>query len=318
MVVAIVSVVVVCGEHGWMVETKVYTKEEYVTLIPPVSSADYERLKNSIREEGGLLIPITLNQDNVVIDGHHRLRACRELGLPVIYNIKDFTNRPLDELKFVVSVNLHRRHLDEFQRAEIGMKMEKIAKRIAAERKRVSQFTPASAVAAINRRFHGGESESDENGREDEDIRLASRDTDRIDYDSENGTGEEEEEEKGLVGGRTREQLAGYVGVSPATIDRARTNLEEGSQEQIASLRNRKSSEKGPGVRTVYEQVQFGKLQSRLQRPDSSAPAPAVRKDNLKLLNKDFRVVTQEEIPDRSVDLVLALNFPESRIREEW
>ncbi|MGB8934103.1 MAG: hypothetical protein WCC17_03235 [Candidatus Nitrosopolaris sp.] len=49
MVVAIVSVVVVCGEHGWMVETKVYTKEEYVTLIPPVSSADYERLKNSRR-----------------------------------------------------------------------------------------------------------------------------------------------------------------------------------------------------------------------------------------------------------------------------
>jgi hypothetical protein len=32
-----------------MVEKKVFTKEEYVTLIPPISAADYENLKASIK-----------------------------------------------------------------------------------------------------------------------------------------------------------------------------------------------------------------------------------------------------------------------------
>lgn len=124
-----------------MVESKVYTKEEYVTLIPPVTTADYERLKKSIQDEGGLLMPIILNQDNVVLDGHHRLRACKELGLPVTYNVKNFTDMPLQELRYVVSVNLHRRHLD------------KIARQIAKERQAKTLFTSETGREAADRRF---------------------------------------------------------------------------------------------------------------------------------------------------------------------
>jgi hypothetical protein len=43
--------------------------QEYATLIPPVSDADYQRLKASIKKERGLLVPITLNQDNIILDG---------------------------------------------------------------------------------------------------------------------------------------------------------------------------------------------------------------------------------------------------------
>ena len=133
--------------------------------------------------------------------------------------------------------------------------------------------------------------------------------------DAELITSQTEASEK--TGWRTREQLAREFGISPATIERVKTILEEGAEEQKASLRDN-SNEKGPGVRTVYEQIQFAKLQSRLHGQDSTTvPALAVRKDNLKLLNKDFRGVTQEEISDGSVDLVLALNFPEARRRED-
>jgi hypothetical protein len=38
---------------------------------------------------------------------------------------------------------------------------------------------------------------------------------------------------------------------------------------------------------------------------------------NMHLLNKDFRLVTHEEMPDGSVDLVLALHFPNPKIPEE-
>jgi hypothetical protein len=110
----------------------VYMVEEYVNLIPPLSNAEYAHLKQSIKEWGGLLMPIILNQDNVVLDGHHRLKACKELGIPITYSTKDFMNRPLDELKFVVSVNLQR-HLDEFQRGEIGLKMKIAHKKLLRE-----------------------------------------------------------------------------------------------------------------------------------------------------------------------------------------
>ena len=36
-----------------------------------------------------------------------------------------------------------------------------------------------------------------------------------------------------------------------------------------------------------------------------------------KVLNKDFRIVTQDEIPDGSVDLVLVLNFHEVRMKKD-
>ena len=42
-------------------------------------------------------MPIILNHDYVVLDGHHRLRACKELGLKASHNINDFTGKPLEE-----------------------------------------------------------------------------------------------------------------------------------------------------------------------------------------------------------------------------
>jgi hypothetical protein len=42
-----------------------------------------------------------------------------------------------------------------------------------------------------------------------------------------------------------------------------------------------------------------------------------LRRDNLKLIDKDFRTIISADIPDESVDLVLVLDFPEPRIRED-
>lgn len=60
------------SRHDRMVQTKVWTKQEYVDLLPRFSKSDFERFKKSIK---GLLMPIILNQDNVVLDGHRRMRA---------------------------------------------------------------------------------------------------------------------------------------------------------------------------------------------------------------------------------------------------
>ena len=69
-----------------MVKVKNFIKSKYVNLIPPLSNAEYERLKQSIKEWGGLLMPIILNQDDVVLDGYQRLMAWKELGIPISYS----------------------------------------------------------------------------------------------------------------------------------------------------------------------------------------------------------------------------------------
>ena len=45
--------------------------------------------KRDIKEHG-LLVAVIVNQEGVLLDGHHRLRACKELGIECRYEIKRF------------------------------------------------------------------------------------------------------------------------------------------------------------------------------------------------------------------------------------
>ena len=56
-------------------------------------------------------------------DGHNRFRTCKELGIPLQYQIEEFEN-PLEEKRFVIEVNVNRRHLNDFQNAELGFLLE--------------------------------------------------------------------------------------------------------------------------------------------------------------------------------------------------
>ena len=220
-------------------QEKCYTNEEYLRLIPPVTASEYKMLKRSIKEEGRLLLPVVLNQDNVVLDGHHRIRACQELHLPISYTKKDFTGRPLDEMMYVVGVNLYRRHLNEFQRAEIGIRFEELRRKIAQKQQEGSRFTPETSQMAHKQRYHP----------ETQDLRSASQDAHRSDSD-----------DVDVSNGKTSYDMAKRVGISPRTYERVRYILKEGSEEQIEKLRRNKGS-----IRQTYEQLKFEKLQDRLE-----------------------------------------------------
>src|SRR5215208_4170992 len=49
--------------------------EEYSRLVYQLLKSDYEILKQSIKENG-LYTPIVINQDGIILDGHHRYKAC--------------------------------------------------------------------------------------------------------------------------------------------------------------------------------------------------------------------------------------------------
>lgn len=115
---------------------------EYFALLPPLSKEEYEALKDSIKKHG-LYHPIIVNQDKVVLDGHHRLKACRELGITPRFEVwRCFEDDKLAEKEFVIEVNLRRRQLNAFQRAELGYVLYLIEKEKAKQRQlsKLKQF----------------------------------------------------------------------------------------------------------------------------------------------------------------------------------
>jgi ParB-like chromosome segregation protein Spo0J len=89
-------------------------------IFPRMSADEIKTLAKDIKANG-LKEPITL-YDGKILDGNNRYRACLKIG----YRSKDGDTRQFDPktqgtpLAFVVSANLHRRHLTTSQRAFVA------------------------------------------------------------------------------------------------------------------------------------------------------------------------------------------------------
>ncbi len=105
---------------------------EYESIVPPISLPEYEELKNSIKDKG-LHLPIFVNPNKVILDGHNRYRICQELGIEPKFEIKTFKDR-FDEKDFVIEINIKRRQLNPFQLAQLAYKLEDNEKERAKER----------------------------------------------------------------------------------------------------------------------------------------------------------------------------------------
>ena len=109
------------------------TNPEYERLLPRMTEEEFAQLKISIREEGQHY-PIIANEDLVVLDGHHRFRACMELGIEPDFEVRKFEDKMLEK-KFVIEANLRRRHLNNFQLVEMAIPLLEIEKALAKRRK---------------------------------------------------------------------------------------------------------------------------------------------------------------------------------------
>jgi ParB-like chromosome segregation protein Spo0J len=112
------------------IEPEIKVSQEYASLVPQLTTEEYESLKQSIKESG-LYVPIIVNQDGIVLDRHHRYKACQELGIKDLKAlVKEFKDK-LDEQLFVIDCNLKRRQLNNFQRTELALKSKSILAAIA-------------------------------------------------------------------------------------------------------------------------------------------------------------------------------------------
>ena len=85
--------------------------------LSPLSEAEYAALRESI-QSFGVMVPVVVDEDGVIIDGYHRVKVCRELGI-------DWPSTVLSGLTEAEKwdrardLNDARRHLTARQRAEM-------------------------------------------------------------------------------------------------------------------------------------------------------------------------------------------------------
>ena len=103
--------------------------EKYHSLIPALKESEYKQLEESIKENGQW-IPILVNSAGVILDGHNRYKICKELKINPKVVIKSFDNELLEK-KFVIECNLKRRQLNDFQKSELGIPLQKINAKLA-------------------------------------------------------------------------------------------------------------------------------------------------------------------------------------------
>jgi SAM-dependent methyltransferase len=89
----------------------------FVEIFPPMTEMEFGALRDSIQAHGQLE-PISVWRGQVV-DGRHRFRACKELGIkPKLKHLTDCEKEEV--LHLVIAKNMNRRHLSPSQRGLIA------------------------------------------------------------------------------------------------------------------------------------------------------------------------------------------------------
>ena len=251
---------------------------EYTKLVNPLSNNEYEALKNSIKEDG-LHYSIIITSKGEILDGHHRYKICKDLHIPIKYEIKYFDNI-IEEKKFVIDINLKRRQLNDFQKAELAYKLEDVFKEQARLRqlsklKNVKDKLPTSSLGSF-----------DHNDNENKNTII---------------------KEDGKAKGKTIEVISKSHSLSPKTYQRAKTIIENGTEEVKEKLRQ--------GISTISkesEKIQRDRKRSELLSQIKELGSININEDdknscntNYKLIYGDFIEQSQKEIADYSIDLIL-------------
>lgn len=108
---------------------------EYADLFPMMATADIAGLADDIKENGQAYPIVTY--EGKILDGRNRYQACTMAGVDPQFTEYDGA----EPLAFVVSHNLHRRHLSESQRGMVGAKLANLE----AHRPKLT-----SAIALVN------------------------------------------------------------------------------------------------------------------------------------------------------------------------
>jgi len=116
---------------------------EIELCLPPLDPDTYGRLRENMKLNGFInAFPIIVWQgENTIVDGHHRYKACQELGIEPVVVEMPFESEE-DAILFALEHQDSRRNLTETQKAEIAVKCGLLREQSAAKRREASKMMP--------------------------------------------------------------------------------------------------------------------------------------------------------------------------------
>jgi hypothetical protein len=108
---------------------KTYEMHPLAELVPPMTPEEWTEFKADIKAHG-LHEPITLYEGKI-LDGKHRYRAAKELGLEV--KIREWRASDGQPIDYVISENVRRRQLTTGQKAALALELRPAIERELAE-----------------------------------------------------------------------------------------------------------------------------------------------------------------------------------------
>jgi ParB-like chromosome segregation protein Spo0J len=105
----------------------------FANLFPMCSDEEIQELADDIKLHG-LREPIVTDQDDMILDGRNRFLACEIAGVKPVF--APFVGNEDEKLAYVVSANIHRRHLNTSQKSMVCAKLKATEEELAADRKK--------------------------------------------------------------------------------------------------------------------------------------------------------------------------------------
>jgi len=87
-------------------------------VMPDMAQEEYDALKADITDRG-VMIPIEFDENGNILDGHHRLKICEELGITDYPKIIRSGMDEMEKRTHARKLNIIRRHLSRDQRREL-------------------------------------------------------------------------------------------------------------------------------------------------------------------------------------------------------
>lgn len=123
---------------------------EQYQLLPALTDEEYEALKADIALRG-VMVPVEYDEAGAILDGHHRVRACEELGVKDWPRIVREGMSEEEKQRHVIALNVARRHLNESQRAMVAARLATMPKgRPSAGNGSIDPFSQPNAADVLN------------------------------------------------------------------------------------------------------------------------------------------------------------------------
>ena len=116
----------------------------YANIFPLLEGEAFDSFVADIRANG-LLEPITIHE-GMILDGRNRWNACKAAGVEPRFLEFDGD----DPLAFVLSLNVHRRHLDESQRSMVAAQLATMKQGTRTDLSPIGEKSQAEAAALLN------------------------------------------------------------------------------------------------------------------------------------------------------------------------